>query len=294
MIEIEEFISFFYNIKVDKINIKTNKYKLEANFKRYQLVNYEQNADILYKNYVLFRNNNVCCHDLILNKDGNILSEYEDRKYLLLKENVYSNKKISENEILNSILLFGYDDKFNIKEKWKLKNDHYESMIEQIAIENEIIKESFDYYIGLSELAINLLNYVDFNNISYYLQHNRIYYNETLEEFYNPINMVIDSRIRDFALYLKSSFFNNINQYKLEEAIYNLNLSVDESILFIARLIYPDYYFDILDEIINNNINNIKLMECIKKSSSYEEFLKKIYKLLYKNCNIPKIGFLIN
>ena len=290
----EEFIRYFYKLSIDKINKKDNKYLIESNKKKYQLIDYKSDPNILYKNYINFKNNGVCCHDIIINKDKNILSIYDNKNYLLLKENIDSVENISLDEIINSNLIINYNQEISLKSRWEQKNDYYESIIDNISLENEYILESFDYYLGLSELSISLLNYVNFNNVKYYAQHNRLKYNETIEDFYNPINMLIDTRARDIALYIKSNFFNNnIDSEQVKNILNKLNFNNDEIILLVCRLIYPDYYFDILDEIINENMNNDKIKECINKNTSYEAFLKKIYNYLYYIYDIPKIEFLI-
>ena len=269
MIEIEEFIKYFYNIDVNKISNKEDRYILESNSKKYMLVDYIKNPKKLYENYIIFKNSNMCCHDIILNKYGITVDD------------------ILSNNIIN------IKNKFDIREKWELKNEYYENIISKLSNDNKYIKESFDYYIGLSELSINLLSYINFNNINSYVQHDRVSYNESIEEFYNPINMLVDSKIRDLALYLKSNFFNNCIVPDIPQIINKLNINLDEAILFISRMIYPDYYFDIIDEIVNYNINDDKLKECIKKSTNYEIFIKKIYKYLNQYYSIPKIDFLI-
>ena len=292
MIEIEEFIKYFYNIDVNKISNKEDRYILESNSKKYMLVDYIKNPKKLYENYIIFKNSNMCCHDIILNKHGNVLSEYDGKNYLLLKKNINSNNNVTVDDILSNNII-NIKNKFDIREKWELKNEYYENIISKLSNDNKYIKESFDYYIGLSELSINLLSYINFNNINSYVQHDRVSYNESIEEFYNPINMLVDSKIRDLALYLKSNFFNNCIVPDIPQIINKLNINLDEAILFISRMIYPDYYFDIIDEIVNYNINDDKLKECIKKSTNYEIFIKKIYKYLNQYYSIPKIDFLI-
>ena len=292
MIEIEEFIKFFYGINIKIINIKMDRYLLESNFKKYQLIDYQKNPNILYEKYIVLKKNNICCHDIILNKFGNIISEYDGRKYMLLKENVSINKNITLFDILNNNKVCNTNQKINIKQKWELKNDYYEDMISQLSSNNKVVAGSFDYYLGLSELAINLLNYVDFNNINCYFQHDRIKYNYTLEKFYNPIYIVLDSKIRDFVTYIKSAFFNDL-LIEIDE-LFNKNIFNNNEIIYlIARLLYPDYYFDAIDEIVNNNLNNTNLEEYIKKSSLYEDYIKKIYKYLNQHYLVPKIEFLV-
>lgn len=289
----EEFIKYFYNICVVHVFNNEDKIVLMTKTKKYQLINFYKNPDELYKKYLILKNNGVCCHDIILNKDGNILTIYNNKNYLLLKVNINSKGIINEKDLINCNLIEKYEETMTTKNKWQIKNDYYEEEISKIYRENEYIKESFDYYLGLGELAISLLNYINFNNIKYYPQHNRLKYNEKLEDYFNPINIVIDSKVRDIALYIKSSFFKNAISFdKIKNILALANLNSDEIILLIARLIYPDYYFDICEEILNENYNGDKLKKCIKKNTSYEIFLKKIYNYLYKIYNIPKINFL--
>lgn len=292
MIEMEEFIKYFYSINVNKLNNKEDRYIIESDSKKYLLIDYKKDPKILYENYIIFKKNNVCCHDIILNKYGNILSEYDGKRYLLLKETISSNSNINVSDILDNNII-NIKNNINIKEKWEIKNEYYESILLKISNNYICIKESFDYYIGLSELSINLLNYVNFNNISNYVQHSRLKYNESLEDFYNPINMIIDSKIRDVALYFKSNFFNNNIVLNMKQIIDSLNMNLDEAILFISRMIYPDYYFDIIDEMICYNSNDSRLKDCIKKNTTYENFIQNIYEYLNHNYNLPKIDFLI-
>lgn len=289
----EEFIKYFYNINIEKKSEKDNRVILKSKYKKYQLINYEKDPNKLYKKYIVLKNNGICCHDIILNKNGNILSNYDSKNYLLLRENITAIQVITENEILSSNLILNYKEDLNVSDKWQLKNDYYEEEINKVYKENKFIKESFDYYLGLGELSISILNYINYNNIMYYMQHDRLNVDETLVEFYNPINIVIDNRVRDIALYIKSNFFeNSISLDKIKKIINLVNLNSDEAIFLIARLVYPDYYYDICDSIINENYNSYKLINCIKKSSTYEELIKDIYNYLYKIYNLPKIEFL--
>ena len=290
----EEFVKYFYNIKIDKTINKGNRTILENKFKKYQLIKYNEDSNELYKKYIILKKNGILCHDILLNKDGKIISNYDGKNYLLLRDAINTKGNITENELINSDLILNYKEENGLKNKWQIKNDYYEEEINKVYKDNKYIKESFDYYIGLSELAITLLNYVNFNNVMYYVQHNRLKYNESLIDYFNPINMVVDSRVRNIALYIKSNFFeNDILFHDVVNIINKMNLNNDEAILFIARLLYPDYYFDLCDDIIDENYNNDKLIICIKKNVSYEAFLKKIYNYLYQNYIIPKIEFFI-
>ena len=60
-----------------------------------------------------------------------------------------------------------------------------------------------------------------------------------------------------------------------------------------ARLLYPSYYFDIYEHIMNDNESEDKLMPIIEKCDKYELFLKQAYYEITKYVNLDKIDWLI-
>ena len=61
-----------------------------------------------------------------------------------------------------------------------------------------------------------------------------------------------------------------------------------------ARLLYPTYYFDVYESVMNKNGDEEQLVNIIKKCDSYEEFLKKTYLEISKYAKIDKIEWIIN
>ena len=290
----KEFIEYFYNLKIDDFVVINEKICIISNKKSYEFIICYENPNELYEKYVLLKNNGVCCHDILFNRNNEIICNYNDKKYMLLKDNININNKITLDDLYNPIIIINYEKKKNIKRMWEEKNDYYESVLNKIYLHNVELALNFDYFLGLSELSINILNYINFDNINFYAQHKRLKYNESIKNFFNPINIIIDSKVRDISLFIKDMFFKNkiiINDAK--QIINSSALNKDEAILFLSRMIYPDYYFDICDMIINENLNNDALEVCIKKNSQYEMFLKEIYQYLLKIYNIPNIDWLI-
>ena len=60
-----------------------------------------------------------------------------------------------------------------------------------------------------------------------------------------------------------------------------------------ARLLYPSYYFDIYEDIMNNNGDEEKLIPIINKVNDYQEFLKNAYFEISKYTNLEKIDWII-
>ena len=123
------------------------------------------------------------------------------------------------------------------------------------------------------------------SRICYGVCHKRIGVNSTLFDLYNPLNLIIDYKVRDFSEYIKSAFFNNINVDKIINILFNnyyfdkLNLS-----LIVSRLLFPSYFYDLFEKIISGYKESI-IFEITKKSSNYEDFIDSFI----KKCNLQNI-----
>lgn len=286
-------ISYYYGLMISEFRKKDESFYFSIDNIKYEFVVYYGNIDKLYKIYSLLIGSNKYCHEIIINTKNSIITFYDNKPYLLLKKNFYSNNIIKIIDIINyDILIYGSYE-LNWKELWKDKIDYYEYQITQYGLKYKKIKESLSYYIGLSECAINLLNYVKKDKLKYFISHNRIKYNETMDEFLNPTNIIIDSRVRDISEYFKSNYINdNIEIDEVIDFLDRSNFDYTESLLFLSRLIYPSYYFDVYDKIIQEKISEEKIDFITKKNTHYEVFLKKIYIYLKNKYKIPEVEWL--
>ena len=101
--------------------------------------------------------------------------------------------------------------------------------------------------------------------------------------------MVIDYKVRDLSEYIKSVFFNTNNISLVINKLFNkYYFDKLNSSLFISRLLFPSYFFDMFEDIVYNNVNENKIECIIKKSSSLENFIG----LLIKRFNIQTIGWI--
>ena len=72
-------------------------------------------------------------------------------------------------------------------------------------------------------------------------------------------------------------------------------VSYKEALLLYGRLIYPSYFFDLYDDIVNLNLDENKIENIVIKSEEYEKFLVDTYIYLSKLYNryIPRIDWLL-
>lgn len=276
-------ISYYYNIDFGDIRQNKDKYYFEYNNQKYFFVPYNKDVKLLqdiYKLHIKLLEKKIPIHQIILNKDGGIVTFINNNAYILLKINVPINS-IELNDILFFSQIYMETDEYNLKTLWEEKNDHLEYQIKQIKNRYPLISESFNYFIGLGENAIQILN-----NVTIYpkvISHKRIKVTDNTFDLYNPLNLVIDCRVRDVCEYFKACFFSgkDINN-SLDDFLNLSRLTKNECYLFLARMFYPTYYFDIEEEIIKGNIKEEKIKKITNKVSDYEKILKKIY-IFYKS-----------
>jgi hypothetical protein len=63
--------------------------------------------------------------------------------------------------------------------------------------------------------------------------------------------------------------------------------------MFFARLLYPSYYFDIYEKVVNSNDTSEKIIKFLNGAGEYEIFLKKAYKEISLYTKLLKIDWII-
>ena len=293
MNNIKNIINYYYELKINEFKKREECFVFEIDNIMYEFLPFYGDVNELYKNYLTILNNGKYCHEILFNKYKNLITYYINTPYILIKKNLYLNSKITINEILTYDVSVYESKSLNWKKLWKDKIDYYEGQINQFSFKYKKLRSCFDYYIGLTETAISVLNYIDFRKVNYHICHKRINKIEDLDEFFNPINIIIDNKVRDIAEFVKVLFLRESIDVKfILYHIQKLNFSYEEILLFIARLLYPSYFFDLYDKIIQEKLSEDKIEYYIKKNESYESFLKTIYNNFKKNYKIPEIEWL--
>ena len=288
-------INYYYNLVLGEFKRVEDYFLFEIDNYKYEFLPFECDMKIFQKIYATLINNNNYCHEVIINKQNSIVTFYDNRPYVLLKKNFYIEGNVTFDDILNYDTITYESKELNWKNLWKDKIDYYEYQISQLGFKYKILRSSISYYIGLSENAIDLLNYVDSSGVKFYFCHRRVVCNDSVDNLFNPLNIIIDSRTRDIAEFLKCNYVNNV--LNINEVIAHLekvDLDYNESILLMARFLYPSYYFDLYDMIIQDKLTERKIEGYIKKNVYYETFLKQVYKYLKYKYNIPEIEWLEN
>lgn len=195
---------------------------------------------------------------------------------------------------INKYLIYVKREICNWKDLWIRKMDFYEYHISQYKMKYKKLYQTVNYYLGMCECAISILNIINNKEFDLYINHERIKRNITSYEFYNPLNMILDVKVRDICEYFKEQFFYMKNPFdEVIEYLNNTKLTNEEATLFIVRMLYPSYYFDLYDDIISKNTKESKIDIIVSKNKEYEHFLKEIYSYLKNIYDIPNIEWLI-
>ena len=293
----KNFIEYFYNIKIDKIFYEKNYYFFAYNGYTYKLYALTREYDV---NFLLYMNqkmlNNTLVSEIIINRNNEIISIYNENKFILIKIFVNVNKNISLNEILflNNYLS---SKKLNVNwgQLWEKKIDYLEELINENGKKYPLIVNSFNYFVGMTENAISYYSSISIgDDINYVISHRSIKIGYTIESLYNPLNIILDYRVRDMAEYIKISFFKNNKLIfkEIQEYLISNNLSLVEVQLLVARLLYPSFYFDMYDDIMIDNQEEKILTFILANLDNYEIYLSNVIGLIRQRYNVDEIAWL--
>ena len=296
-----DYINYFYNLYPPLLNKENDNYVFFVGNEKYYLTPYRRELseinDLVELNKRMISSNSLV-HEIIINKFNEPISVISNENYVLLRVYVNDIKKIDINDIIymlnENVDLSGLKSllRTNWVSLWSSKVDYIEYQMGHLIKKYPFLNNTIDYYLGLCENAItyikNLKMFSDYK-IPIGISHKRIIKDATLFDLYNPLNLIIDYKVRNIAEYLKDAFFKDEDvNYILNIVFKNfwfdkLNLS-----LLVARLLYPSYYFDLFEEIIDKELDENIILPLTKKSSKYEEFID----LIIKNCNLQNLQWL--
>lgn len=302
----KESINYYYKLNPNKINKIFDYYYFYLDKELYYFTPYTRkpnDINAIYEFNQKMLNQNILVNEIINNTNNTIITYINKTPYILIKVYININKPISLPEIsyLSNINI-PYPNNLmrsNWALLWSNKIDYLEYHHEQNYQKYPLLRNSFDYFIGLSENAIAYLN----NTIKDLKptpsdigvpSHDVISLDDTIYSLYNPLNIIIDHKARDLAEYIKASFFNdNFSIFEeLDEYFKHNYLSLYGMNLLIARILYPSFYFEKYDEIVNNKANESSILKITSRINEYEKYLSDIFNYFHKYYNIKDINWL--
>lgn len=305
----QNILNYYYHlIAIDLRQIK-KKYIFNDDHYKYIFLPFtrslDEAKDLFLLNLELLKINSNY-HRVVLNKDNQILTFVNQKPYILLQVINITNRKILLTDLLLNYTFtsqqlgqFQSIARYDWLHLWKEKIDYFEYQINHFQNKYPILVQSIAYFIGLGENAISYVQDTlseENGNIfmTLTISHRRVSVLDELFDYYNPLNLIIDYRVRDIAEYLKSSFY--YDSYNLDD----LNIFFErnklnrwESRLLYGRLLFPSFYFDLYDEIINGYQSPEVIVKIIRRIPEYERFLYDIYIILKKYTDLPSISWIV-
>lgn len=301
MVRIKNFLNYYYHLYPVEIIKEKENYKFYLNDKLYILyliTNKEQevkeqiilNKELVYYNYPSLVINNVF---------NNSYSLIEGKNYILVCYN-FSNRKIMETDLTKDIYINKNNylilNRSNWYDLWCKKVDYFEYQKNYIKDKYPLLYNTIDYFIGYAEVAISYLSEVNRmikRDSKDYLTicHKRVYFNDDLNNFYNPFSLIIDYKARDVGEYLKSLLFYGYQEKQIKELLLVINSSYQRHLLM-ARVLFPSFYFDCYEDIINGITGEEEIISILNKIKDYVDFLVYLYNLLRETDYLIQIDFL--
>ena len=117
---------------------------------------------------------------------------------------------------------------------------------------------------------------------------------DTVYSLYDPQNIIIDHKARDLAEYIKLSFFRDNYAIfdELDQYFRYHYFSFYGIQLLIARILWPSFYFDVYDEILNGRANESVVLKITSRIGEYEKYLGDVFRYFKKYYPIMEIGWL--
>lgn len=300
-------LAFYYSLHPIEISHVNNMYFFEYLGNNYVFCPFDRplsDVDSLYKINKQMVSRNLLVHEIVINNENSILTYINSIPYILMEIYVNKNVVITLADIChinNNSINIECDEvinRYNWVILWETKNDYFEAQINEIGKKYPNLCNYANYYIGLAENAISYVRLAikQEGQAAISVCHKRINCDDTLFSLYNPLNYVCDYKVRDISEYVKNAFFCGKDAYNIVVTYFKNNyLTYKEVLLFYGRLIYPSYFFDKYDDIVNNDLPENTIEDIINKSDEYENFLLNVYMYISKLYNkyIPAIDWII-
>lgn len=290
-----------YNLTIENLQkVKDGTYSFYIDYEKFYFLKISRPQDDIVEILKIVEKYPNTFHRIIMNRFTSPVSKIDDSFYILLKIKGTENTELNLRDILLNQIEYKTSknilDRSNWSSLWSEKVDYLEYQVSELATNHPIIKKSFSYYVGLAENAITYFNMLKPDDSHLYISHRRISSPSIGLYFYNPLNIVLDFRVRDIASYIKNEYFNRDEESIINEIEFllekNVLTSLEYNLLF-ARLLYPSYYFDELSAILEKGKDEQSILKYIERIPAYEIFLNRIWHMFSKKFSMIKIDWLI-
>lgn len=298
--------SFIFDYYGYNANVENNEFEYEGY--KFLLLSVEDDEKDIIKLNDLVNSLNIHFNSdvvfIVKNKYDKYISTSKDNNNICLLTYKIDNQ-ININDFVKMHLSYfnSFSYKINIQQiidLWDQRIEYIENQcLTNFNFDNEAHLTLYEYTLYSIGLAINSLQYLadmdmDFKRkYSSTLTHRRIKKMDKYELF-NPFNLIVDHSSRDLAELYKNDI---ISLDTLLNICTFYSYSVDEYEYLLARLLFPTFIFDIVEDMENDKSSydyTSDIYFAIAKSNSQLDKLKSLYNALISKMNIRPINWISN
>jgi hypothetical protein len=298
--------SFIFDYYGYNANIENNEFEYEGY--KFLLLSVEDDEKDIIKLNDLVNSLNIHFNSdvvfIVKNKYDKYISTSKDNNNICLLTYKIDNQ-ININDFVKMHLSYfnSFSYKINIQQiidLWDQRIEYIENQcLTNFNFDNEAHLTLYEYTLYSIGLAINSLQYLadmdlDFKRkYSSTLTHRRIKKMDKYELF-NPFNLIVDHSSRDLAELYKNDI---ISLDTLLNICAFYSYSVNEYEYLLARLLFPTFIFDIVEDMENDKSSydyTSDIYYAIAKSNSQLDKLKSLYNALISKMNIRPINWISN
>ena len=296
--------SFIFDYYGYNANIENNEFEYEGY--KFLLLSVEDDEKDITKLNDLVNSLNIHFNSdvvfIVKNKYDKYISTSKDNNNICLLTYKIDNQ-ININDFVKMHLSYfnSFSYKINIQQiidLWDQRIEYIENQcLTNFNFDNDAHLTLYEYTLYSIGLAINSLQYLadmdlDFKRkYSSTLTHRRIKKMDKYELF-NPFNLIVDHSSRDLAELYKNDI---ISLDTLLNICAFYSYSVDEYEYLLARLLFPTFIFDIVEDMENDKSSydyTSDIYYAIAKSNSQLDKLKSLYNALISKMNIRPINWI--
>ena len=238
---------------------------------------------------------------IVKNKYDQFVSSFNDGEICIL---AYKNNNINIEDYIKMHSMyynsFNYQVDINdIIALWDQRLEYIENQcLVNLNFDNDSHYLLYEYAMYSVGMAINALQYIsdinlDFKKNKYLttLTHRRIKKMDKYDIF-NPFNLIVDHSSRDLAELYKNDL---IDLNLLLQICNRYNYSVDEYEYLLARLLYPTFIFDVIEDISTSNSyedNSSTIYYAIAKQNQLFDKIKDFYKYIINTFSVRPISWI--
>lgn len=268
---------------------------------------------------------------VLADKQGRQICDWEGRKYCVLfnhavqmPEKMKTGRKLAKFHARGRQIPFKVESINRVgqwKQLWEKRLDQMEKVWSgQLYTEPEndferMFLESFPYYMGLSENAIQYLADTEIDDKPTRIDHGTVCHDRFTNSVWkgqyfvkNPFDWVFDHGSRDLSEWVRERYFANTqaNQPEIKKFLSDYQtvtvLSPFSWRLMYSRLLFPLHYFENVENYYITNSEQVKhqledqLRKYLNQSSDHERFLSHFYQLSeapVKAAKLPAVDWLL-